>query len=145
MKKYWIFFVFSLLISCGSKDEQDTATEPTMAQLLTAHDWHGVEVIRYVNGNASTHTSIASDVFQFKTDQTYTKTHAGNIVQNGTWELFDNTSIPILRLRYFSSSLNHNVLDDLTIKKITGDKFEFSMPVIDGSNDVLRDDYFFKK
>ncbi|GEM_PF-3117404 len=141
-----LLMLFISFSSCGKKKEKtDPPETASNSELLTAHDWKGVEVIRFVNGNETTHTSITNCKFVFNTDNHYKKYDNGTVKQDGTWELFDHTSIIMLRLRYYSSSVNHNVLDDLTISELSGSKLEFSMPVIDGSNDILRDDYFYQK
>jgi len=146
MKKSAIYLTSILLLiitSCGKEKTNNEQENPTIFDLLTAHDWQGVEVIRYVNGQASTHTPITDTKYVFETDYHYQKIENNAAVQDGTWEWLDGTSQ--IRLRYFDASLNHNILDDLNVTKITTDKLEYFVPVIDGSNNLLRDDFYFKK
>ena len=145
--KIKLFLSLLLIVFLSCKQNDDTSKDDSSSsnfELLIAHPWHGVEVVRYVNGHEDTHTPIPNSVYVFHTDNTYQKIDDGNVVQDGTWELIENSML-LVRVRFFSQSLNHNVLDDLNVIRLTGDQFDFSLPYIDGSNDILRDDYHYKK
>ncbi len=138
-----ILFIF-IFFSCGHKETEPEVTPSSNFDLLTAHEWKGVEVIRFVDGQESTHTPISNNKYIFETDGHYKKFENGTLIQDGTWELIENSMV-LIRTRYYSATYNHDILDDLRLIELTADKFSYSLPYIDGSNHILRDDYYFKE
>ena len=139
----FVLIVFAgLLLQNCSKEKSHTAKEaPTYEELLVAHPWNGIEVTRYVNGNAGSPSPITDLKYVFTDDFKYKKYDNNTLIQDGTWEIVSGSSIYFVRTRYFDANLNHNILDDLQIVKLTSDIFEYSVPVIDNSGDIKRDQF----
>ncbi len=136
-----IFVISTLILSCSKEKKQDQEAEPTYEELLVAHPWNGIEVTRYVNGNADRTNAITGLKYVFTDDYKYKKFDHNNLIQTGTWEIVTASSISFVRTRYFDPNLNSNILDDLQIIQLTSDIFEYAMPYIDNSGDTKRDQY----
>ena len=143
--KFIIIFVMSLLVLNCAKENKKGNADLTIEELLVSHPWNGIEVTRYVNGDATTTTPITGYKYVFTDDNTYKKYHNNTLIQDGTWEVISSSSIDFVRTRYYDSNLNHNILDDLQIVQLTSDVFEYSMPYIDNSGDMKRDQYKYGK
>ena len=136
-----IVFTGILLQNC-TKEKKNTEKEPpTYEELLTSHVWNGIEVTRYVNGNVSSTNSISNLKYVFTDDFKYKKYDNNTMIQDGTWEIVNSSTIYFVRTRYFDANLNHNILDDLQIIQLTSDIFEYSVPFIDNSGDIKRDQF----
>ena len=139
--KFGFTVVMSIfMFNCTTEKKQDKA-DPTYEELLVAHSWNGIEVTRYVNGNASSTNSITNLKYVFTDDFKYKKYDNNILIQDGTWEIVGSSAIYFVRTRYFDANLNHNILDDLKIIQLTSDIFEYSVPFIDNSGDIKRDQY----
>ena len=128
------------MFSCTTEKKQNN-TEPTYEELLVAHSWNGIEVTRYVNGNAGSTNSITNLKYVFTNDFKYKKYDNNTLIQDGTWEIVTGSSINFVRTRYFDTNLNHNILDDLQVIQLTSDVFEYSVPFVDNSGDIKRDQF----
>ncbi len=146
IKSAGIFVMSLLLLNCSkNKKENEQTAELSYEELLVSHPWNGIEVTRYVNGNATTTNSISGYKYVFTTDSKYKKYNNNSLIQDGTWEIVSASSITFVRTRYFDANLNHNILDDLQIIQLTSDIFEYSVPYIDNSGDIKRDQYKYGK
>ena len=141
IKLVLIVFTGLLLQNCKKDQNNSTKEDPTYEELLVAHPWNGIEVTRYVNGNAGSPNPITDLKYVFTDDFKYKKYDHNNLIQDGTWEIVASSSIYFVRTRYFDANLNHNILDDLQIVKLTSDIFEYSVPFIDNSGDIKRDQF----
>ena len=139
--KFGFMIVMSIFMLNCTKENKKDKTEPTYEELLVAHPWNGIEVTRYVNGNASSTSSITNLKYVFTEDFKYEKYDNNILIQEGTWEIVGSSSIYFVRTRYFNANLNHNILDDLQIIQLTSDIFEYSVPFVDNSGDIKRDQF----
>ena len=139
--KFGFMVVMSIfMLNCTTEKKEDKV-DPTYEELLLAHPWNGIEVTRYVNGNASSTNSITNLKYVFTDDFKYKKYDNNTLIQEGTWEIVGSSSIYFVRTRYFDTNLNHNILDDLQIIQLTSDIFEYSVPFVDNSGDIKRDQF----
>ncbi len=138
---FLILLLTGLAMSNCSKEKTAKQQDPTYEELLTAHSWNGVEVTRFVNGNATNTAPITGMKYVFTDDFQYKKYNNDVLMQEGNWEIVAASSIYYVRTRYFDANLNHNILDDLQIIQLTSDIFEYSVPYIDNSGDIKRDQY----
>ena len=134
-----IVFTGFLLQNCTNEKKNTEKAPPTYEELLMAHAWNGIEVTRY--GNVSSTNSISNLKYVFTDDFKYKKYDNNTLIQDGTWEIVNSSTIYFVRTRYFDANLNHNILDDLQIIQLSSDIFEYSVPFIDNSGDIKRDQF----
>ncbi len=143
--KFGFIVVLSIfMLNCTTEKKQDKSA-PTYEELLVSHPWNGIEVTRYVNGNASSTNSITNLKYVFTDDFKYKKYDNNILIQDGTWEIVASSSIYFVRTRYFDANLNHNILDDLQIIQLNSDIFEYLVPFVDNSGDIKRDQFKYGK
>ena len=90
MKKLLLFSILLIATSLSScKKEKEEDPQPTKTELLTAHEWHGVDIILYEDG-----TQVDSDNFDvsvlFGVNKNYFfYDENGNLDGYGKWAIID--------------------------------------------------------
>ena len=154
-----IALIMNNLISCKKKKIEEP--ELTKSELLTAHQWYGVDLEIYVNGaKVNTRNFDLSVLFAVNRDYIYYNNN-GDIINIGEWELIEGNPT-ILRLLNddISTKPSANPLlyqlnkmgrgnEDFSIEKLTENKLtiyqESIRQVRSLQNDTIKIVYNYKK
>ena len=155
MKK--LLLIFSILLiantftSCKKEKDDDEKQEPNKTELLTSHEWHGVDAIEYTNGT-QTNSQPFNRSFLFAVNNDYFLYNENDqLVENGNWILIDGDPAKLKVIQHSNSTLTHsdifpfqqttksvNNILVFNIEKLTKDKLSLSLEGVNNNGDALK-------
>ncbi len=122
MKK--LLLLFSILLIANTftscKKEKEEEPKPSKAELLTAHEWLGIDLVTYTDGTQTDFDDMSEFSLLFGTNNDFFNYDNGELSSYGKWQLIDG-SPDILRL-YNTHSVTVTLPDPMLYDYFQSDK-----------------------